>query len=95
MTGVDYSAVDTLFNLKVTPLKKFFGQQAASSKEMDCGIKRQSAFLASENVNYCRNRFWRNSGLRGNYNTGTCKYSRQNKITNPSTKPLIQKDQMV
>ena len=68
LTGVDYTKVDTLFTQMCTSLKKFFGQQAASGNEMvdTSGIKVESACLTSEDVNYARNRWGRNTGYRGN-----------------------------
>ena len=68
LTGVDYTKVEELFKQMSTSLKKFFGQQATSSKEMIdvSGIKVESACLATEDVNYFRNRSGRNSGYRGN-----------------------------
>ena len=67
LTGVDYDKTTTLFKQMSTSLKKFFGQQAASSKEMAdvSGIKVESVNMMSEDVNYARNRF---TGFRGNQN---------------------------
>ena len=67
LTGVDYSKVDDLFKQMCSSLKKFFGQQAASSKDMsdNSGIKVESACLTSEDVNYNRNRYGRGAGFRG------------------------------
>ena len=42
LTGVDYTKIDTLSKQMSTSLKKFFGQQAASKKEMDGGIRVES-----------------------------------------------------
>ena len=69
LTGVNYANVADLFKQMSTSLKKFFGQQAASSKDMiDVGsIKVESACLTTENVNYLRNRSGKNSGYRGNH----------------------------
>lgn len=68
LTGVDYAKVDNLFKQMSVSLKKFFGQQAASSKEMiyNSGIKVESACLAMEDVNYFRNHSGRKSSYRGN-----------------------------
>ena len=50
-----------------TSLKKFFGQQAASNKDMiDVSSIKVEACLTTEDVNYLRNRSGRNSGYRGN-----------------------------
>lgn len=79
LTGVDYAKVDDLFKQMSTSLKKFFGQQAASSKDMIdvSGIKVEAACLATEDVNYFRNRSGRNSSFRGNRggNRGRGNYS--------------------
>ena len=58
---------DTLFKQMSISFKKFFGQQAASSKEMTdvSGIKVEFVNMMSEDVNYARNRF---TSLRGNQN---------------------------
>ena len=67
LTGVDYSKATTLFAQMSSSLKKFFGQQAASGKDHDVpDIKVESACVASEDVNYLRNRFGRNTSYRGN-----------------------------
>ena len=67
LTGVDYDKTTTLFKQMSISLKKFFGQQAASSKEMTdvSGIKVESVNMMAEDVNYARNRF---TGFRGNQN---------------------------
>ena len=67
LTGVDYEKTDTLFKQMSISLKKFFGQQAASSKEMTdvSGIKVESVNMMSEDVNYARNRF---ASFRGSQN---------------------------
>ena len=68
LTGVDYEKKsDTLFKQMSISLKTFFGQQAASSKEMTdvSGIKVESANMMSENVNCARNRF---TSFRGSQN---------------------------
>lgn len=93
LTGVGYSSVDTLFKQMATSLKKFLGQQAAWCKEMECGIKEELALQASEDVNYSRNCFRRNSGLGEIIILVTIVDKK--KITHPSIKPLIQKDLMV
>ena len=67
LTSVDYDKTTTLFKQMSVSLKKFFGQQAASNKEMTeaSGIKVKSVNMMSEDVNYSRNRF---TGNRGNQN---------------------------
>ncbi|KAG1685087.1 Acidic leucine-rich nuclear phosphoprotein 32 family member A [Nymphon striatum] len=67
LTGVNYADVGSLFKQMTTFLKKFFGQQA--NRDMEAGIKVESACMANEDVNYSRNRFGRprgGGGFRGN-----------------------------
>ncbi|KAG1704025.1 Retrovirus-related Pol polyprotein [Nymphon striatum] len=65
LTGVNYTDVGSLFKQMTTSLKKFFGQQA--NRDMEDGIKVESACMANEDVNYSRNRFGRprGGGFRG------------------------------
>lgn len=99
LTGVDYSKVDELFKQMSTSLKKFFGQQAASSKDMldTSAIKVESACVTSEEVNYNRNRYERSQGFRGNrgsyrgrgsYNTGYRGYDSGDRGRASSNQPV-------
>lgn len=98
LTGVDYAHVDSLFKQMATSLRKFFGQQAASGKEMidTSNIKVEAACLAEEDhfedANYSRNRNgrfgfrdrWRNK----NFDKG--QFNRSDKIrgTSKVSKPI-------